>query len=1314
MRMGQSNSQPTTPRGPPPRPKEQPSAKLVSGLGPQGPSYHQPENRVLPGVLPDIKDVKLRPVSQELSQYHPDFKDIFQNEDGNGNEVYSGNIGEADKENMVMNGNLSRGADHMPNGSPYKMNGNLSNGNTGVYSDNGYSDANGELRMRPQSMVITNSGKIKGHRRQVSASSSLYTRENTIIEDPAESLDNRGKIDPISMDTSYTSQVSIPVKNTFDLDRSYNMTYAQLAEARRNKTLLELEKKTGRKIEDLSADIAEFTNDGSDFVRQASTRSAKSSSSSKSVDSGLKKKKRAPPPPTQPPPPPTSSAHAPHLSTSMRSASNPAPPRPINPPMYRKSHSFDNEPPIDYDMDVQFSSPPSVTRSHSVRSAPAVNVRAPPPPPPPNAPPPPPLQGILRNSTARQAPERPKSVGPATHPKPNRGTDSPSRAPTRTQSFKSPPVQPPAVMTSQPSPLLLEIKKRAEEKALRRQQSETQEDISFDMTDMEVEENELLNRSADFEDKEERPNLVFASAPTTPRIQTKSQENMNNPKLQRQNSVGAVLNSKDNPDVEMTSPSPMQRQNSTTSSSSAVSSNDPNGAMRRLSSLLQHDIKIAAQAKATKIVKHTTPVKEKPKDPAQVFREQLEKAAAEREARVKKGETIDAMLHEKQQRESAILTDDTLFKTDQVVVKRSDSLKKADDKKKEEIIIGEEDMEEFPRPKFVKKDSVGKKKGKAAKSPGAVVSNSRQRKPDSDEDEEESKDYRRSVYSGADWTPEADLSDDNLSDPEAVTSRKGQTEGFKTSIVPGKVNDLKSKKEKQEKAKHKDKRYKKSSDSSADEKRKFDSIKRFKKSVHKSMAHAFGSISKASGKILKKNKSEELFTMEEPEKNWKLEMSSSQSAPNFDSQNTSDKAFKYLVPNGYADHKSDDEEESSEDESYLESSISADSKQVEFSESNGRGGDNEESDNDDDEESVHTMKRAGVAYINKHGQVVLLPEYETVRNGGKDDFEGRAPKIIKQKKKFAFDATVRRKEKEVLEEKIAADVKEKERVREEEKRKEKETEAELKRIRELEARDRLQRLELQAQMQQQLLQQQQQYGMITAPPLPPPSGFQQGYNPSALEWNLPGVPYGSQPTFNGPLFNAGVPGVTYDISDYMRMVGMQGGQPNSQQYAFMLNSMVWPNPLLDASTVSKSSSQLLNYPNNKIPSDDSQRNQVYQAWVGPAKQPASAVNGSSAAQKYIVNDTSTNSVPRNMQYEYGASNSNDKSRQRTNPLYADDSDGSDGLSPQKSQQSMVARIQVGDHRNIPSYGGREEPAMFKSSISVPNLSMNGKQNGDIR
>ena len=50
----------------------------------QIPNYAVPENRVLPlgagGELPNKRQL-LRPVSQELTKFHPEFADIFQNND---------------------------------------------------------------------------------------------------------------------------------------------------------------------------------------------------------------------------------------------------------------------------------------------------------------------------------------------------------------------------------------------------------------------------------------------------------------------------------------------------------------------------------------------------------------------------------------------------------------------------------------------------------------------------------------------------------------------------------------------------------------------------------------------------------------------------------------------------------------------------------------------------------------------------------------------------------------------------------------------------------------------------------------------------------------------------------------------------------------------------------------------------------------------------------------------------------------------------------------------------------------------------------
>ncbi|XP_048728356.1 nucleolar protein dao-5-like [Ostrea edulis] len=1255
--MGQNQSA-RTPReeikGPPPRPAELPTSRLVSDLGPKSPSYYNPANCVLPSVLTGIKDVQLRPVSQELSQYHPDFKDIFSSPNSNENDQNSENV---PSKGDISNGDLPH--EEIPNGNfnstilsssyPGLQSSVLANGLPSSSARvNGGSVENGILTQSA-------SGKVRGHRRQMSATSSLYIRE-TIPEDPnEESLEMRGKIDPISMDTSYTSQVSIPVKNSFDLDQSYNMTYAQLAEARRSKTLMDIEKRTGKKLEDLSFDLADNTDEGS-FSRNPSVRSIKSAIS---LDSGMKKKKRAPPPPNHPPP------QLPSSTTQKPSA--PPPPRPVQPPQ-RKSHSFE-EPPVDYDMDTLDNA--LVKRSTSLRT--------------PAAPPPPPITKSILKKSGTSGPSTTNNQYP-----PSAIQTTAQSAPTTPRStslYKSPPVLPPSAKANQSNPFLLEIQKKAERISIRRQESEQAEmdkkasNVEDPTNEETSEEVENLNFT-DISIAEDEPNLVFRSASLTPR-ETQDKYSPRPPPLLRQNSVdsGVIESSTTNPETQKPGEG-LQRQPSETSTTSGVSSNDSNTvqATRRLSSLLQHDIKIAAQAKATKMVKHTTPVKEKPKDPSQVFREQLQKAAAEREARCKDGKTIDSHLAEQREKERE-QEENLVFKSDFVTVKRAEDSKKEFHKSKEtekkDTVNVKEELSEFPRPQFLKKSSTAPS--------GLAVRNSRQRAPDSD-DEDASKNYRDSVYGAEDWVPEDDLSDDNLSDDQTMASPRNGMEGFKTSIIPQKVKDLKAK---SKPPKVKEKKYKKNSDSSADERRKFDSIKKFKKSVHKSVRNAFGSISKASGKIMKKQRSEDFEVVQDPPRNWRLTSSHSEPAVN-----------RMMIP----DDLGAQEDSSEDEESVLESSVSESHSSHKASESNGRG-DDEESEEDEDESKDHdisTMKRAGVAYVNNKGQIVLLPEYDTVNGRDRERFEGSAPKVVPKKKKFAYDATVRRKERELKNEMVSKEIQEKEKQREEEKQKERETELEFRRLRELEARDRLQQLELQAaQMQQQLLQQQQQQmGFLSAPPLPPPTGFQQGYNPAAFEYsnvmNQPnlqhggiGQHYGSQPTFRGPLFNAGVPGVSYDLNDYMRMMhGFQQNQTNmTSAYGFMLNGSSWPNPVMDVKgfvDYSKMSS-------NSVPTDDSQRNEVYNTWQGPTKQVVPNPNSESGSAQYMMNGDS----PANQQYHSnGASDPSGKGDDSNSDVSV-----SEGLSPQRA--SMVAKIHVGDFR--PSVT-ENSVGLFKSSISVPNLS----------
>ncbi|CAC5354869.1 unnamed protein product [Mytilus coruscus] len=1243
--MGQNQSSrsiPTTPKGPPARPSTQPSARPLSQLGPQGPSYVNPENKVLPIVLPPSAKSLLRPVSQELSDFHPEYKEIFRSEsleDDNGN---------------ITNGEVVHdGSKHGSNSQD--VNGNLSPRSNGHISND---NRNGDLNRRPVSMYTNGGGggnnntNVKGHRRQLSASSVLYSKENTIIEHPDEPKYNDDR----------PRKVTLPAKSSFDMPYSENLTYAQLAEYRRNQTLAELERKTGRKIEDLST-YAEDKQ--SNFERAPSTRSAKSYHSAGSAVS--KKKSRAPPPPNQPPNPPGSKS-APNTprgppgsksapSTPRGSNMHTPPARPNKPPPILKSYSVDREPPADYD-DAQPRKNVSINRSSSSASgsrksyAPATS------PPPPNAPPPPPPPGtgILRNTNKRLN----KSM--VELPRANSTSDfiKVRSPPVRQDSFNKP-----AIQTEQ-NKFLSQIQKAAENRAMRRQNSEpvmtSTPPINGDI-DNKVEENLIINATTNTLESAKNDNDQDLPVKTPPPVALKPNRSSSS-SFERQNSVTSESSTA----------------NSVQSSSSSV---DQNGAVRRLNSLLQHDIKLAAQSKATKIVKHATPVKEKPKDPAQAFREQLAKAAYEREHRAKTGPTIDEKLKAAQAEEKEKSEANIVFYTDQVTVKRSDSIRKQneefrkEDTKKKEAIVQEVTLPHSEKTTYVKvespkevftisKDKIEKPNlpsltnGNMVEQKGEIIHHPRQMTPGFGIGSQKDS-YRNSIYASKDWTPEVDLdSDDNISDTEVLTSSLGRSNGFKSSVFPAKVNEINYKGKKQ---KGKERKFKKSMEN--DEKKKHGSIKKFKNSVHKSVLNAFGSISKASGKVLKKNKSEDLDYVNDAPMNWTLSSSSSTpsfsgtpvaSRPNLSDGQLSNRAYKYMVPNGYQDHVSLSSESSDEERIV--------SNKVMF-ESNGHIESNEDTDNEDDKDQKY-LKRAGVAYVSKSGQIVVLPEYDKVHPGeqGPGEFDNHAPKLKNKKKKFTFDNTVRRKEREQISEKITMDATEKERKREEERRREMEADIDIKRTRELEARERLQRLEMQAQLHQQLLQQQQQYGMLSAPPLPPPNGFQQGFNPVEFSQFFAqqsgyGLPYGTQTGFGAPMYNNNVPNMSYDLSEYMRMMGVQNSTPTStpqQLNAYMLHGgLNWPQ------------TSLLSYPNKQ--QDDSKRNQVYQNWTGPKKQ----------------------IVKSNSQGDSGASTS-----KKTSFYSADESDSSAGLSPQRTDASISASKNNINGDTNDNYG-------YKSKISVTTV-----------
>ena len=1258
MGNNQSSKAIETPRGPPPRPNVPPSSRLLSDIGPKGPSYHNPENRVLPKVLPGM--IQLRPVSQDLGSIHPDYKEIFAYDD-DVDEGHSSLHDEVDNIEVLPNGRVRQ---HQPNG--HVPNGILK-----------HSDSASDTSSSGRGTSSDAQKRYRMHRRQQSASSSYYMKDPIMEEDMEERLEHRGKIDPLS---SSCPHVSLPVKASFEIDSSLNLTYAQLAEKRRNKTLSMIEQKTGKRIEDLSDDLMEHAQStpGPLLVRSASTKSARSNVSFASTESlYTKKKKKAPAPPTHaPPPPPTSPRSAPTTPRSKprRMMSQP-PPRPTSPPpVFRKGYSVGNEPPVDYDMESPRRSP--IYQFKDQRTAPA----APPAPPPP--------VGILRNtntktnyasrhSAKKLASYRSPQTTPRENaaPSPYRSLPTSPRDGAQQMSFKSPPVLLPQAQTD---PFLLEIQKLAETKAARRQlseeQAETPRSVPQDIDDTPVETNDNYS----IKKTDSSASFVFSSD-SLPQKSSK-------PVLKRQESVKSDI------DVDTIPPPPdfagsprrnttVQRKPSTTSSSSAGSSNNE---VRKLNSLLQHDIKLAAASKITKVTPRSTPVREKPEDPAEVFRKQLAKAAADRKSKQIDSKSIDdLMMQRKKSQEGGDSADSsdvevteissgksrTVLKTDSFVVKKKENVSRP----KETITIDlDQEDTEFPRPPMIQGKSLNN-----IKPAGGIVKNSRQRLPEGVEPEKLMNGNANHQKMSEQWVPEDDLdSDDNLYDTEMITSRRDNSDGFKKTVVPSKVNELQNKSIGK---KGKENKYLKKANDSQDEKRKFDSIKRFKKSVRSGVANAFGSISKAGGKILKNKHPVDHYFEEkfDPPTNWHL--ANSASMPDMKNKSNSlssleaskrnsfqsDKAYKYMVPNGYADHGHESSDEENEESSR---------KSVVFE--NGVDDSDESADED-----LQQMKRAGVAYVSKKGQIVVLPEYQTVQVGKdgkvKNDNGGKAPKIFQKKKKFTYDATVRRKEREEKEKTITEDVKEKESQRELERKKEIETEQEIRKVREMEARERLQKLEAQAQIQQHFLQQQQQqqHHMLSAPPLPPPTGFQQGYNPidysqflanTSLPQGSLNLPFGNQSVITAPVFN-GVPNVSYnDISDYMRMMGVQPNAATTpQQYAYLLNSMNWSgqNIMMNPQMFpTKSSSQEYL---------DRERNQVFNSWVGPAKQQASKatiINTSQPASRSTTPRVQNGVASTDLNGHHTGVNRH----QRTNIMINDnESDISDGLSPMKTDAAFT-------------------------------------------
>ena len=659
----------------------------------------------------------------------------------------------------------------------------------------------------------------------------------------------------------------------------------------------------------------------------------------------------------------------------------------------------------------------------------------------------------------------------------------------------------------------------------------------------------------------------------------------------------------------------------TTTTTAAKLDSDGSNSPRRLNSLLQHDIMLAAQAMGAKgQVKAKTPVQApKPKDPAQLFREELAKAATAREERAKSAEA-----EKKHEGEGNEQDSDLVFKSDLVRVKRKAATSEVVPASPSSADKGEVSESKpsspppvLPKPTLPLERRDTESRVALSKSEGDLLSAqadlstpshaSRQRPAEGYPDLSASSPLRKAVSHdgvldlsddddshalpsssshlhhtssssthqyGQDWKPEDDLDTDDDMNDDLTYSRSSAalqaSDGFKSSIIPSKVDDLKSAKRKSSSF-TKSGRRESAGSSSTDEKNKFGSIRKFQRSVHKGVRQAFGSISKASGKLLRRNKSHD-----------------------FDTEGVQGQKYRVTTE--------DDDPAASQ----LHQHMNGDLDSVEHEDD----AHNDEADGPaaSEDKQVRKMKRAGVAYVSKKGQIVVLPDYETVQldedgnvvDDKADEDEGRAPRIFrKKKKKFTYESTVRRQEKDRAAEQYALEARLKEDQMELERLRQQDMDREFQRLRDLETQERLQRLQT-AQLQQQmnLLQHQHQLSSLqlgqpatlshAAHPQHRYSVGQlpgQGLYTAGVTGTLPPVNMSSYTMHSAPFVAPASTAATtaavggYDVnylSNYMRMMGVQP-PVSQQQWAYLLTSVqqVHPPTSLFDSTQSKAQGLLM-------------------------------------------------------------------------------------------------------------------------------------------
>ncbi|XP_005101934.1 uncharacterized protein LOC101847200 [Aplysia californica] len=1127
--MGQNSSNPVSPRAgekrtqsPPPRPSAPPSKPPT----PRTPNYVVPENKVIHNGIADMGKARklLRPVSQELTKFHPDFADIFQynpeipfkpGDDSlsveQGENVIKDNnkenssaplihslsspqlISATDKPGNVANASSSNfsSVNTFSNGDVPKENGHVPSPTNGFESNTlditqrKPEPASNLRRSHSLERERTQPMKVTRHRRQASLTTGTSLQGAVIPEDPREHLYNVARQEPFS--NVMPSTTSLPLKSSFDLDYSFNVTYAQLSEYRRQKRLNELEEKTGRKMEEMSADItASNTVPKSPFDRQnlggkSGTHSVSTGSSETGVSKSKKKKAPAPPPPP-----------------------GVAPKRDKSPGNF----SLSTEPPADYEMEDISSNNSSLNRqSRSLQRTSSIisrtsHSKSPAPTPLPKSklghrqlasisstPAPPPIGNLGTDTTPLAT-----SIPPAP-PLPSHLQQTTPAPAEKTHNV----VQKDAKVSSPPQNALqksmsdaraqIEALKKLEDVLKTPRTSEEKETPKPDEGEAVVDSEEVIAQL----NSEINNNSVTES---TTDLKDSSASGGNDPVNMIDSKVNLVAKE------SFTLPTAREESGSKLDASFSSTASDGKLQPKRMSSLLQHDIMLAAQARGSKVVKtKPPPTLEKPKDPAELFREELAKAASAREAR--RQDAIANGVDKSNQ-----ITSKTPGHKKNVPFKSVfQKVSKRNSYDKDKANVGGNSSPLLKEAPGSDKKNIPDKDDHVTKL--TVTSNTDANPDNGDFDQEmnaiganldfdkrgpihpesvsltSSSGGSQRVFSPS-WTPEDDLdSDDDIMDESyTLSERNVSTEGFKSSVIPTKLNELKnSKKKKQKKQKKPEVAPKQkslddlASAENGDVKSAAGSIRKFKKSVHESMRNAFDSISKASGKLLKKQKSCEFLDISKellPQQGLSPREERAQVSlnPNWEMSGTHEGSLRRRVSDGSVSvpYENDvdgidmSEEESDADVGDIDfaSGIDAISSPRSLKMSSGAG-------------NMKQLKRAGVAYMSKNGQIVVLPEYETVNvdtegrvvgeSGAAE--EGRAPKLYKKKnKKFSYESTVRVQERSRLDESLSNEIKEKEKQIEIERLRQKEIERDFLRLRDLEAQERLQRQITMLQQQQ--------------------------------------------------------------------------------------------------------------------------------------------------------------------------------------------------------------------------------------------------------